>query len=94
LLERFDLGVPDGCEELEAHDLARREGVFVVDKSVEQLDRRPNAAQMVDGDRRVEELHSKPSRRRRSLRSPRIVSTYSAPVKGRSRHEPALACRA
>src|SRR5919109_1314531 len=45
---------------------------------------------MVNDDSGVNELHSKPSRFSRSFRSPRIASTYSAPVNGRSRQMPAV----
>lgn len=52
------------------------------------------AAEMVSGDRRVDELHSSPRRLRRLVRSLRTASTYSATVKRRSPHEPALPSRA
>jgi deazaflavin-dependent oxidoreductase (nitroreductase family) len=46
------------------------------------------SAQMVDGNRSVDQPHDRPKRIRRSLRSPRIASTYWPPSKPRSRHEP------
>ena len=81
-------------DQLEPNDLAGGECLVLLDESSQEVDRCLVASKMVDGDRRVEQLHSSPRRLRRSLRSPRAESTYSPPVKPRPRHEPALASSA
>lgn len=90
LLERRELVVSDFRHQLEPNDLAGGEGLVVLDETFQEVDCSPVASEMVDGNRRVEQLHSSPRRLRRSLRSPRTESTYSLPVKPRPRHEPAL----
>ncbi len=62
-------------EELEADNLAGHDGLVLADEPVEQIDCGLGAAEVVDRNARVEQLHSTPSRRRRSLRSPRTAST-------------------
>src|SRR6266567_2571530 len=91
LLERFELVVSYASKEFKSNNLAGGDGLVFFHESPQETSCGFVAAQMVDSDRRIDELHSRPRRLRRSLRSPRIESTYSVPVKRRPRHEPALA---
>jgi len=57
LLERFELVVSHARDELEADNLAGDDGLLLVDEPVQKIDCRLRAAQVVDRNARVQQLH-------------------------------------
>jgi hypothetical protein len=57
LLERFELVVADTCEKLEADEFAGRNRTLLLDQTGEERDGGLLAAEMIDGDRRIDDLH-------------------------------------